>query len=840
MTVQTQVNTPTELPYLHSLGFETVEDYYYDSLRHSVVMKKDSTCVVVDYDLCLQNNDAVFDYSKYCEMQNGLMASSGRLFRFYAAEGEDLRESIHNWLTMEPDDIEISDKGGVFDKVHVDNTPLEKTFEDLFVETYGNDALGFLQKEYSLSLSNGRNAFVDYVVETSTGSYAIEENGVRYHHPQIIRLEAYKRQLEKQNTLSLMGFKTFRFSFENLRFRDQAIDSIRTYLGPRNAFRNAHFIKGTRPFALYTHQETFLQEMRAARERGINTSLVVEPTGTGKSQIAIEDIYRLYKEGKIERVLVMVPSVRIKADWEARLEPFRDRLDITIELYNRSYLRRNHTAEDYFDYLLFDEAQHAQAANCAKTLQYFTPKYLVGLTATPERLDRKKLEDIFGHYKTNLTLREAIDKDVITNIRCYRLLSNVDLSAVRYNGKDYNYADLEKTLIVDSRNELIVRTLKKYFYPREGFCKQGIVFCVNVNHAKKLEKMMTAAGFAARAVYGGNRHNEEIFEQYGEKKIQFLLSCQLISEGWDSPQTEVVVMARPTLSKVLYTQQMGRGVRKYPGKECLYVIDVVDNYEGKLTPMCFNAVIGIPQYSDFMGVKNNEQDYLSILGLHESEIAMREIDIFTFEEKYKDYLSPEQAARELFIGTATLMNWYRRDNGISSLQLPIGSRMVPYFSPSDIEAIRAAHGLGHHDDSTILRDFEAFIDENTLTFSFKLIFMLSMLRLADKEGEVSIDALIEEYRRFYIDRIERGLPVDRRGCAYDREFLDDLVKVKRSILANPFEKFERKRFVYYSKDLNILSFHPALWEKMSPEVKEGIREKERGFLERYYERLGGV
>ena len=130
------------------------------------------------------------------------------------------------------------------------------------------------------------------------------------------------------------------------------------------------------------------------------------------------------------------------------------------------------------------------------------------------------------------------------------------LSAVRYNGKDYNYADLEKTLIVDSRNELIVRTLKKYFYPREGFCKQGIVFCVNVNHAKKLEKMMTAAGFAARAVYGGNKHNEEIFEQYGERKIQFLLSCQLISEGWDSPQTEVVVMARPTLSKVLYTQQM--------------------------------------------------------------------------------------------------------------------------------------------------------------------------------------------------------------------------------------------------------------------------------------------
>ena len=536
----------------------------------------------------------------------------------------------------------------------------------------------------------------------------------------------------------------------------------------------------------------------------------------------------------------MVPSTRIREDWESRLASYRDKLDITIDLYNRSFLRRNDTAPDYYDYLLFDEAQHAQAANCSKTLQFFTPKYLVGLTATPERLDHKKLEDIFGHYKTSMTLKEAIDKDIIANIRCFRLLSNIDLSMVRYNGKDYNYADLERTLIVESRNELIVDTLKKYFFPRQDFYKQGIIFCVNVNHSKKLEKLMTAAGFKAKAVYGGNKHNDEIFEKYANKEIQFLISCQLISEGWDSPQTEVVVMARPTLSKVLYTQQIGRGVRKYPGKECLYVIDVVDNYEGKLSPMNFNALFGLSRYSDFMGVKNNNHDYLSILGLSETEIAMQEIDIFTFEDKYRDYLSPEQAARELFIGTATIMNWYRKDNSISSLQLPIGSRMVPYFSKEDVESIRESHGLGQHDDTTILKDFEDFIDENTLTFSFKLIFMLSMLKLADKEGEVNIDDLISEYRAFYMDRLDRGLPVDRPNCAYNTEFLNDLVKVKRSILTNPFEKFERKRFVYYSKDLNMLSFHPALWEQLTEEKKGEIREKETGFLQAYYEKLGGI
>ena len=844
INIERQEYTEKGIQAAESLGFRLMEDYYYDSLHHSAILSKENTCVILDFDICAADSDGIFEYTKYCEMQNVWMASSKHLYRIYLSNEDDaveeIERKIESWVYGNPENIEVCDHGGSFDKAHPDNTPLEKSFEDLFVEAYGNDALTFLNKEYSVSLANGRNAFVDYVIETSKGTYAIEENGVHYHHPQIIRLESYKRQLEKQNTLSLLGFKTYRFSWENLRFRDQAIDNIRSFLGPRESFRSAQVINGNRPFELYTHQESFLQEMREARGRGVTTSLIVSPTGTGKSQVAIEDIKELADEGKINRVLIMVPTVRIRDDWEKRLRAYQTRLNITIDLYNRSFLRRNDTSSDYYDYLLFDEAQHAQAANCAKTLQYFTPKYLVGLTATPDRLDQKKIEDIFGNYKTKMTLKEAIEKDVIANIRCYRLLSNIDLSSVRYNGKDYNYADLEKTLVVESRNELIVKTLKKYFFPRADFYKQGIIFCVNVHHCRRLEKLMQEAGFAAKAVYGGNQNNDSIFEAYAKKEIQFLLSCQLISEGWDSPQTEVVVMARPTLSKVLYTQQIGRGVRKYKGKECLYVIDVVDNYEGKLTPMSFNAAFGIPQYSDFMGVKNNNHDYLSILGLNETEISMQEIDVLTFEEKYKGYRSPEQAARELFIGTSTLMNWYRKENTISSLQLPIGSRMVPYFSEPDIEMIRSNHKLGIHNDTTLLQDFEEFIDENTLTFSFKLVFMLSMLKLADKEGEVNLDNLICEYRNYYLDRLDRGLPVDRKRCPYNREFLNDAVKVKRSILTNPFEKYERKRFIYYSKDLNRLSFHPMLWNQLTEEKKKLIVEKERGFLEKYYQDLGGL
>lgn len=824
---------------LENLGLKFVDEYFYDDTHHSFVLKKDDICVIVDDNICETDKETIFDYSKYCEMQNKYMSEFQKLYRFNYID-DSCYNKIKEWLCKTVEDIEVKDDGGSFDVAHTDNTPLEKTFEDLFIDTYGDNATEYLKKEYSVSLANGRNAFVDYVIETKNGNYAIEENGVHYHHPCIIENKAYDRQLEKQNTLNLYGFKVFRFSIQNLTFKEQAIDNIKTYLGDKETFINSVIVKQERKFKLYEHQEQILDDLHKSRQEGINTALIVIPTGTGKSQIVIEDIKDLAKKNEIHNVLIMVPTTTLKNDWKKRVENLDKSLNIEIKFYNTVFQEKNSLDKSYYDYIVFDEAHHAQAANCKKTLQYFTPKYLIGLTATPERLDRKKLDEIFGEYESKLTLRGAIEKGVISNIRCYRLISNIDLSEVRYNGKDYNYADLEKTLIVDSRNELIVKTIKKYFSPKKDFYKQGIVFCVNINHCKKLEKMLNEQGITAKAVYGSNKSNDEIFEKYKNKEIQFLLSCQIISEGWDCPQTEVVVMARPTLSKVLYLQQIGRGVRNYPGKECLYVIDVVDNYAGKLTPWSFNSLFKIANYSDFAGVINNNFDYLNILGLSENEISMHAIDVFTFEEKYKDFKSLEQTARELFIGTNTLSKWVKQNPNFSSLYLPIGSKMMPYFSSTDIQNIKQIKKLKDHNEETILHDFIDFVDENTLTYSFKLIFLLNMFRLADKEGEVNMDNLIDEYSAFYKDRLERNIQVDRSSCVYDMEYLNDRTKMKKSILDNPFEKFERKRFVYFSKDLNILSFNPNLWSKLTDEIKDEIISKEKKFLEDYYKNMGGL
>lgn len=826
---------------LISKGFKFIKKHSYDYNHISLVFEYNDVCIVIDDDICkTDDTDNIFDYSKYCDVQNDLMRKYNRLYRFNHTDSiKTLLEDIAFWLNVDLSSIEITDSGGNFDKQHIDNTPLEAKFEEIFTSVYGNDAISYLAKEYSISVADKKNIFVDYVLETKTGSYAIEENGVTYHHPCILGNLKYGKQLYRQNILSSMDFKVFRFSTNNIVFKDQLADRLKNYLGEKYDFIPGSFIKNNRKYALYDFQKNILKNFDTLRRDNIKSALVVLPTASGKSQIIISDLEHLSINNKVRNVLILVSSIKIKEDWLERIKPLRN-MEIDVLTYNAAFLLRNSVSKEHYDYIVFDEAHHAQAANCKKTIQYFNPNFLVGLTATPERLDNKKLEEIFGEYETGLSLREAIEKKIVSNIRMFRLMSNIDLSNVRYNGKDYNYSDLEKTLIIDSRNQLIAQIVKKYFSPQPGFYKQGLIFCVNKDHVKKLEKLLIDCGISARGVYGGNSRNDEYFNSYRNKEIQFLVSCQIISEGWDSPQTEVVVMARPTLSKVLYMQQIGRGLRNNPGKECLFVIDVVDSYTGKLIPWSVNALFKIPIYGEFMDVLKRTTDPLCIPGLVETEIALKEIDILTFEDKYSDYLSLEQAARELYVGTATLARWVNDNSNYASLYLAVGRRNIPYFSSEDIEKIRMDKDISIHNESTILNDFIEFIDDNQLTFSYKLIFLLNSFDLADLEGEIKIDNLVDKYRSFYLSRIERDIPVDRKTCPYTKDYLYDYNRIKRNMLENPFEKFERKRFIYYSKDLNLVAFNPLLWEKLTDDIKNDIITKLKQFLETYYEKLGGL
>ena len=164
-------------------------------------------------------------------------------------------------------------------------------------------------------------------------------------------------------------------------------------------------------------------------------------------------------------------------------------------------------SSDYYNYLVVDEAHHAVAPILKRVIQYYDTNFTVGLTATDQRPDKKKLETVFGTYSTSLSLKEA-------KANVYRIETNIDLSKVRFNGKDYVNADLEKRIRVTSRNELIVNVLKEYFLEGEAGKRQGVIFCVNVAHANEMAKLLNQAGIFASSYTRQTKNPDAVFVFY--------------------------------------------------------------------------------------------------------------------------------------------------------------------------------------------------------------------------------------------------------------------------------------------------------------------------------------
>lgn len=792
--------------------------------------------VIIDDEICsCRDGEQIFPYALITDKQNHYMKIYRRVFRFLGFDPETIEKCLQkNRQEVLHFTKKISERGE-----HADSSPLELLFEQNFTDVYGMRALKYLQKEFRISDEEGNNYFLDYLVDTADSRVAIEENGIHYHHPQLIGIEGYRKQLRKQNTCALWGLKLYRFSTEDCRFKDRIEDDIRSYLGKdTSGFREAGLLL-ERKTELYEHQEISLAQIEERREKGIRAFLIVLPTAAGKSRIVEEDIQKFAAGKEQFRALILAPNTNIIADWKERidkdLQPLQDRID--IKTYSYAVRHYHEKTRDYYSYIVVDEAHHAVAPMLKRVIQYYAPEFLIGLTATDQRPDKKRLEEIFGNYTTELSLKDAMEKGVVARANVYRIETNIDLSHVRFNGKDYVNADLEKSVRVTSRNELIVNVLKDYFAEGDAGKRQGIIFCINKAHTKEMARLLNTAGISAQDYSGDTKHPEKVMQEFKEHKIRFLCACDMISEGWDYPELGILVMARPTLSKVLYLQQIGRGLRRTSIKKNVFVIDVVDEYGAMVRPCSMHAIFGNSLYVPFGDI--TRQDYLpgqmiEIDGITERVERIVEVDIHTFEEKYGDYYSQEQLAREYFVNTGTITSWIRKGKITPTVEFPFGSKKISLFSPEDVEKYRKELNIQEHNDDTVRDDFFAFLEERDYSLSYKMPFLLSFIDHMDTIGDAKIEDVLTDYIAFYQDRIDKGLPVDRPSCPYNAETLKDRKMIKSSMLTNPFEKFERKRFMYYSKDLGVISLNHALMAKMSGEDWERVKRQMREDLERYY------
>ena len=824
-----------------SLGeFRLAETVEYSESARSRVYVLGQTAIILDDNVWSRTDSEIFPYSLITGRQNEYMHRYEKVFRFLEEDKSQIEFYLNGGLADAeagfPDLVRQANRQNL-----ADASPLELYFEDHFSQVYGRQSIRFLQKEYGITDRKGSTKYFDYYLCTRNGQFAVEENGVHYHHPQIIGKERYRAQLEKQNACMVQDIKVFRFSSEDCRFADRFEDDIKTYFGENASGFVELGQKVSRPFQLYPHQEHLLEAMEEARSAGTAGFLVVLPTAAGKSRVVEEDLLGCHAARPDLKVLILVPTTQIKTDWEKRIESSLQPLKDRIDLCSYNWMQRHYRDIDpeFYDYIVVDEAHHAVAAEMKRMIQHFNPGFLLGLTATDQRPDHKKLEEVFGSYRTHLSLKEAMDQKIIASCSAFRIETNIDLSQVRINGKDYRNADLENTIRVTSRNELIADVLKEYFCEGSMAEKQGVVFCVNVRHAREMEKVLNRSGISARALVSKSGNPDQIMEDFRNKKIRFLCSCQMISEGWDYPDLGILVMARPTLSKVLYLQQLGRGLRKTKTKNNVFVIDVVDSYGSMIRPFTLHAVFHNPQYVPFGDPNRHYQagDWIEVDGLKERVERIEQVDVESFEDLYGDYLSQEQLAREFFVSTGTITSWIKKKKLVPTVTFRFGARRIPMFSPEDVEASRKELGIEEHNDETIKKDFFDFLEERDYSLSYKMPFVLSFLNHLDDSGEARIDEVLKDYTSFYQDRIDRSLPVDRSICPYSAKTLQDKSFMKRSMLANPFEKFERKRFFYYSKDLNLIAMNRALFNKMTPEDFQTVKEQMIQDLKNYYDKL---
>lgn len=808
------------------------KSYYYVTGR---------TVIIVDEGICkCDAKDEVFTYTLITDKQNYYMHRYDKVYRFLA-EDRDIVENVVRGAKAHADidfTIRVANR-----EENADASPLELLFERNFTNVYGMNALKYLWKEYGVVDTQGHNYFLDYYVRTGDGGIAVEENGVSYHHPQIIGLERYRKQLQKQNTCTQWGIKLYRFSTEDCQFESRIEDDIRTFFGEDVSQFQENGLLIDRPVELYDHQVATLQDIEQKRKEGIKTFLIVFPTASGKSKIVEEDI-RAFASGKSNfKALVLAPNTNIVKDWHRRIEESLKEYRSNIEVNTFAHIVRNYTniSPNEYSYIVIDEAHHVVAPMLKRVIQYFTPLFMVGLTATDQRPDKKKLESVFGSYKTGLSLIQAMEEGIVAQANVYRIETNIDLSHVRFNGKDYINADLEKSIRVTSRNELIVNVLQEYFCEGEVANRQGIIFCVNTKHTVEMEKLLNEAGISAKSYTGQTKNAEKVMADFKTKKIRFLCACNMISEGWDYPELGILVMARPTLSKVLYLQQIGRGLRKTDVKKNVFVIDVVDEYGAMARPCSMHSIFQNAMYVPFGNIACRNYsvgDMIEMDGLQERVERIVEIDVTSFEDKYGDYLSQEQLAREFYVSTGTITSWIKKGKIQPTVTYPFGSKQIYLFSPEDAKRIRQELEIPEHNEETMKQDFFDFLEERDYSLSYKMPFMLSFLKNVNSIGDANIEEVLNDYIAFYEDRIERGLPVDRSTCPYNAETLKDRKLIKSNMLTNPFEKFERKRFLYHSKDLGVISMNHALFARMEEVDFERVKEQMEEDLRNYYRDMG--
>ena len=351
----------------------------------------------------------------------------------------------------------------------------------------------------------------------------------------------------------------------------------------------------------YHYQQEILDTLSVEREiLNHNKNLVVAATGVGKTVISAFDYknFRNHNKNKVNRLLFIAHREDILSQ---SMKAFRtilrdrnfggmytgnftpdniDHVFMTIQTFNSKKFDEI-LDKDFYDFIIIDEFHHASANSYQKILSHFEPKILLGLTATPERMDGKDVLEYFnGRISSEMRLAQAIDNKLLTPFQYFCVSDNLDLSKIKWSKGGYDNKELNNLLTLDSisakkRASLIIDSLNDYLSDIDETV--GLGFCVSIEHANFMANYFNDRGIKSIAISSKLNKDEREEAKQGliNGKYKFVFVVDLYNEGVDIPEINTILFLRPTESMTVFLQQLGRGLRLCDNKECLTVFDYV-------------------------------------------------------------------------------------------------------------------------------------------------------------------------------------------------------------------------------------------------------------------------
>lgn len=403
--------------------------------------------------------------------------------------------------------------------------------------------------------------------------------------------------------------------------------------------------------ALRPYQEEALSSISTNLDNGINKQLVVLPTGAGKTVIFSHipkvlnnalPMLVLAHRGELltqaqDKILWSNPQLDVQIE---KAEQHADMCDVVVAsvptLGRAESERILKYPKNYFKSIVIDEAHHAAAPTYRRILDYFDYDLLLGVTATPQRSDSVRLTDVFQEIVYYKTIQDLIQDGYLCRLVGYRVRTDTDISEVETNNGDYIASQLEEAINTPTRNASVVAA-----YLQIAPEKKAIVFASGVQHANDLA-LSFQQKVTTEVLLGTTSEDDRlaILERFKTGQTKVLVNVGVLTEGFDEPSVEAIILARPTRSSLLYTQIVGRGTRLFEGKPHCIIIDIADTTKGK-KPLGLPTLLGLPPEFDLQGqdlldtaneYKKLEQfcpgEAVRVLNPDDIELAYKRIDLF--------------------------------------------------------------------------------------------------------------------------------------------------------------------------------------------------------------------